>query len=216
MNAEMSRKEFVIAGAALAAGVTVLSATGCTRTRSEKDPAIETPSATYGGANMDKRVLVAYATRTGSTVGVAEKIAETLAARGFGVDVKPLVEEPSLTGYDAVVIGSAVNGGAWLPEALGFVKAQQAALAGLPMAVFCVHSMNGGSDSKETAKRLAYLDEVRQLVTPAEEGFFLGMGPDPEDTSFIARWAFKAFGGSGEGDMRDWEAIASWANQVAL
>ena len=33
------------------------------------------------------------------------------------------------------------------------------------------------------------------------------MGPTPEDTSLIARWAFKAFGGDGEGDVRDWDKI---------
>ena len=39
---------------------------------------------------MAKRVLVGYATRTGSTVGVAEAIGKTLGERGFDVEVKPL------------------------------------------------------------------------------------------------------------------------------
>ena len=86
----------------------------------------------------------------------------------------------------------------------------------VPFSAFSVHSMNGGQDAKQTAKRLAYLDKVREHVTPRNEGFFLGKGPDPKDTSLIARWAFKAFGGSGEGDMRDWVAIASWARDLQL
>lgn len=160
---------------------------------------------------MSGRVLVGYATRTGSTIGVAEKIGEVFAQRGFDVDVKPLRERPTVDDYDAVVLGSAVNGGAWLPEALEFVTINQARLSKIPTCVFCVHSMNGGADEKQSKRRLAYLDKVRPLVTPVDEGFFLGKGPNPDDTSLIARWAFKAFGGSGEGDMRDWDKISAWA-----
>lgn len=165
---------------------------------------------------MTGRILVGYATRTGSTTGVAEAIGKTLAERGFAVDVKPMRERPSIDGYDAVVLGSAVNGGQWLPEAMSYVQANAAALARVPVAAFCVHSMNGGADEKQTTRRLAYLDRLREIVRPAAEGFFLGQGPDPKDTSLIARWAFKAFGGSGEGDMRDWDKIAAWARDLRI
>lgn len=163
---------------------------------------------------MTKTALIAYATRTGSTVGVAEAIGKTLAKRGFRADVKPVREHPDLAGYDVVVLGSAINGAEWLPEAMTFVRSNAEALSRIPCAAFCVHSMNGGADEKQTRKRLAYLDSVREVLMPTDEGFFLGKGPDPEDTSMIARWAFKAFGGSGEGDMRDWDAIGGWAEQL--
>lgn len=68
---------------------------------------------------MNKRILVTYATHTGSTVDVAAAIGETLGARGFAVDVRPVKENPSVDGYQAVVMGSAVNGAKWLPEAWG-------------------------------------------------------------------------------------------------
>ena len=165
---------------------------------------------------MGSRVLVGYATRTASTTGVAEAIGETLAARGLAVDVRPLRENPSLDGYDAVVLGSAVNGGAWLPEAIGFAETNRTALAALPVAAFCVHMMNFGDTDKARAKRRAYLDGVRALVTPVDEGYFAGVGPTAAETSLIARWAFKAFGGGGEGDCRDWGKIRDWARQVPI
>ncbi len=163
---------------------------------------------------MSERILVAYATRTGSTAEVAAAIAETLRTRGFGVDVVPVTEDPRPEGYAAVVLGSAVNGDQWLPEAVEFVKRRQEALGRLPVAVFCVHIMNAGSDERSRRKRLAYLDAVRPLIHPVDEAFFLGIGPDPGKESWLARWLFRRFGGGGEGDCRDWDTIRAWASAV--
>lgn len=165
---------------------------------------------------MSSRVLVGYATRTGSTVGVAEAIGSALAKRGFDVDIKPLREHPSVDGYDAAVLGSAVNGAAWLPEALSFVQSNASALSKIPVAAFCVHIMNAGDDAKTTGRRLAYLTKVREVIEPTDEGFFLGKGPTADETNLITRWAFRAFGGSGEGDCRDWDKIGAWAEQLKV
>ncbi len=165
---------------------------------------------------MSKRVLVAYATGTGSTAGVAEAIGATLGERDYDVDVRPLGLATSPACYDACVIGSAVNAGAWLPTAMDWLRVHAEALRSMPVAVFCVHGMNGGRDDKKTRKRLAYLDPVRAILTPVSEGYFLGMGPTPADTGAVALWMFKVFGGTAEGDSRDWAAIRAWAVEVAL
>ncbi len=162
---------------------------------------------------MGRRVLVGYATGRGSTVGVAEAIGKALATSGYTVDVKPLRDRPSLAGYDAMVLGSAVNGGQWLPEALSFLDANAGTLGEVPVAVFCVHGMNAGGGEKQTRRRLAYLDRVRATVTPVAEGFFLGK---IDGMGAIANWAFEAFGGAGIGDLRDWEAIRAWGETVRL
>jgi len=212
------RRFFKIAGLALGGSVAACCGLGYAASqvapRAETAP-VNTPSLTFGkDASMQKSILVAYATRTGSTVGVAAAIAEILAERGYAVDVKPLSDNPDPAAYDAVILGSAVNGGKWLPEAVEFTRNHQQALGKAPLALFCVHIMNLGEDGTSRKNRLAYLNEIRSLVTPADEAFFAGKGVDAKDTSPILRWVLRTFNIMPEGDCRDWAAIRAWAQAV--
>ncbi len=137
-------------------------------------PPIELPSYTNGGATVNSRVLAAHATYAGSTIEVAFAISETLGENGFFVDVKPIKENPPIDGYQAVLIGSAVQHAHWLPEAVDFIKANQSALNRLPVALFCTHIQNLEDDETSRGNHLAYLDEVRPLRQPVDEGFFAG------------------------------------------
>ncbi len=165
---------------------------------------------------MNERILVAYATRTGSTVGVAEAIGQTLNERGYAVDVKPIQDDPGLGVYQKVILGSAVNGAKWLPEAVEYVTNHQEALKQMPLALFCVHIMNTGDSESSKKNRQAYLNNVRPLVNPVAEAYFAGMGMNPADTSAFVRWIYRTFKIGGEGDCRDWDAIRSWAKAVTL
>ena len=59
------------------------------------------------------KVLVAYATKTGCTAGVADKVGETLSGMGHEVDVASVLETPDPSGYDAVIVGSGIRIGSW-------------------------------------------------------------------------------------------------------
>jgi len=144
---------------------------------------------------MNKRILVTYATRAGSTVEVAAAIGETLAKRGFAVDVKPVKAKPSLDGYQAVVLGSAIRIGSWLPEMMDFIKQHQPTLGALPTALFSVHMLNTADDDTSRTARAAYTAPARQLLTPAAEAFFAGK-MDYARLSFLDRVIAKAVEGS--------------------
>lgn len=157
---------------------------------------------------MNRRILITYATRAGSTAEVAAAIGETLSARGYVVDVKPVKQKPDLTGYAAIVMGSAIRMGNWLPEAVDFVKRNQSALNQVPVALFTVHMLNIGDDETSRTARLAYLNAVRPLLNNAEEVYFEGK-MDFSRLSFLDRMIARMVGAV-EADRRDWDRIRGW------
>jgi menaquinone-dependent protoporphyrinogen oxidase len=66
---------------------------------------------------MDKKILVAYVSRTGSTAEVAGKVGEILRNREFDVDVAEVGDVGSLDEYQSVIIGSAIQNRQSLPKA---------------------------------------------------------------------------------------------------
>ncbi|MBI5034006.1 MAG: flavodoxin domain-containing protein [Chloroflexi bacterium] len=163
------------------------------------------------------KILVTYATRAGSTVAVAEKIGEALRANGAIVDVCAVKEVRDVNGYAAVIIGSAIRMGSWLPEAVEFAKRNQAQLRQLPTAFFTCHRLNTSDDVTSRQAREAYTAPVRQIVTPKTEVFFNGT-MDYAKLNFLDRTLAKAVEKSTntkEGDFRNWDAIRAWAESLA-
>lgn len=164
---------------------------------------------------MTNKILVTYASNTGWTVGVADAIGKTLAESGAQVDLLMMRHVKDLSAYDAVVAGSAINGGAWLPEAMEFVRNHQSELQRKPFAAFLVCmtlSMKNGGQYRSHVS--TWLNPVRALVRPVNEGLFAGGLDVGNIPSFGGRIKFRLsvlFGFWKEGDHRDWDAIRKWA-----
>ena len=77
------------------------------------------------------RVLVAYATYYGATREIAARIAQVLTKDGIESSLRS-VDDASVEGFDAFVMGSAVHAGHWLKPAAEFVRHNEAALAWWP------------------------------------------------------------------------------------
>lgn len=154
-------------------------------------------------------ILVTYASRCGSTAEVAQAIANSLCEIGLAAEVEPVTSVTSLERYRAVIIGSAVRYGKWLPEALDFIKRNRARLAQVPVAIFSMHMGPRGTDGESQDKRLQYAKDVRSLVTPKAEVFFAGK-IDPSRLSVFERLVVRAVK-SPIADLRDWQAIRTWS-----
>ena len=165
---------------------------------------------------MNNRILVTFAGRTGSTADMATTIDEVLTSRRYSVDLKPVREKPSVEGYRAVIMGSAVRMGGWLPEILQFIKTNQKTLNQMPTAIFTVHMFNLGTDNVSRTARKAYTVPVWKMLTPVHEAFFAGK-MDPEKLSLGDRVLSRMVAGNeGQkvGDFRDWDQIRSWAQTI--
>lgn len=201
---------FALVGASM-----VALCSACATPKACQHTSADTRPTTRGNKKPGTRsVLVAYASRTGTTAEIAQVIGAALAKRGWRSDVVSVCDHPAVVGQDAVVLGSAVHGGKWLPEAMGFIDKNHAALRTVPVAIFTVHGMNLGNDAESVAARRKYTDDVRTRITLTDEAWFAGVIPRPVESNFLALWIYRASGGGCEGDCRDWKAIRAWANRV--
>src|SRR5688572_1206529 len=85
---------------------------------------------------MSNKVLITYASRHGSTEGIAERIAVALRARAIDTDVAAVQDVRDPDGYDGYVLGSAVYAGSWLGSMKAFIHRHRATLRRHPVWLF--------------------------------------------------------------------------------
>lgn len=167
-------------------------------------------------------VLVAYATSKGSTTGIADRIADRL--RYSGVDAKAcaVADDLDVSSHAAVVLGSAIHGGNWLPEARQFADRNAARLRERPVWLFSVSTL-GDAESmfplrvaqrlRSFRKETPEITRLRRLLQPREHRNFAG-AIARSDWPATGRAFFLATGGS-YGDHRNWPEIDAWADHIA-
>jgi len=157
------------------------------------------------------RILVAYASKKGSTTEIAQAIGKELQAAGHVVDVAEMMTVTSLTGYNAVVIGGPMYVGKI--EGMGkFVKRYSAELARVPVAGFVVCLAAASKDKEGMAWAEKALHAALDPLRPVAETIFAGR-LDPSKLSWIQKWMTEK-AKSPIGDFRDWTTIAAWAREL--
>jgi menaquinone-dependent protoporphyrinogen oxidase len=156
---------------------------------------------------MSTSILVAYATKMGSTQEVAEAIAAALREEGLGADIRVAAEVEDLGLYDGVVLGGGLYMGRWHREARRFMKRHRKSLADMPLAVFALGPI--GESEKEFAgarKQLEGSLAKTPELQPVSTAIFGGV-IDPAKLHFpMSRMPAS--------DVRDWKAIQAWAEEV--
>jgi menaquinone-dependent protoporphyrinogen oxidase len=189
------------------------------------------------------KILIAYATNSGSTAEVAETLAAELTRQGHNVEVKGCRDVTSLAAYDAVIIGAPMIFG-WHNTARAFVKKHRLELAAKKTAYFaCAMRLTrvpgenlpgitltldpnlvkdpaktGKKSFKENFTTIGYylkpMLAAAPKVKPLNVAFFNG-----KLEMFRLKWWQAAFimivVQASPGDYRDWDAIKAWAQTIA-
>lgn len=149
------------------------------------------------------RILVAFATKNGSTEEVAGAIAGTLREIGSIVDLRPAraAREP-IAGSDLVVLGAPLYSGRWHRDAHHFLKRHRNELARVPIAVFAMGPRSGDAVGWQRSRH--QLDRAlakRGWLAPVAVTVFGGVDPPKRH-------------GQERRDLRDWEAIRAWTGSL--
>jgi menaquinone-dependent protoporphyrinogen oxidase len=174
------------------------------------------------------QVLCAYATRHGSTQGIAERIAARLRSHGLEVSLRAAGKSLDPTEFDAFVIGSAAYMGGWLGDAAAFVRRNEDLLRTRPVWLFSSGPI--GSDLVDSKGRDVVeasvpkeFGEFDEAIHPRGLRVFFGaydanaapIGVAEGFMSKVMRLIPEARTGMPVGDFRDWPAIDAWADGIA-
>ncbi len=154
------------------------------------------------------KILVAYATRYGSTMEAAEEMVAALHEVGLEAEAIPAREVQSLAEYGAVVIGTPLQIGRWHKDIDKFLTRFRAELVERPVAVFVLGPIhNKDEEIKGSVEQLDNELQRYPWLKPAAVETFVGKF-DPSKLQFPASLFMKAIPYS---DEMDHQGIRAWA-----
>jgi len=166
---------------------------------------------------MKNKVLVAFATRYGSTREVAEAAGTALREQGIDADVRPAKDVATLSGYAGVVLATPFYIGSILKEATQFLERNREALQALPVAVLTCGPVNAKDDLAEARGQLDDALAKLEWLKPVASEIFVGKY-DPAHLrpldKLIAVLPASPLYGVGAHDDRDWASIRVWTETL--
>lgn len=181
----------------------------------------------------NKKVLIAYGTRYGSTEEISQEIAKTLGEKDFEVElfnlgiIKPK-NWPKLENYDGVIVGTSLKINSWKKQVKSFLEKNKEKLKAFKFGVFTcgAYAIAEPEDAYEDIdKRLAENFELEAHIRDA----FGGVLDFSEDSNVgrAGNLALKLtalglekdkgikFDKEGRNDFRDWDKIRSFAESFS-
>jgi len=161
------------------------------------------------------RVLVAYASKRGSTGEIADAIVDVLRDSGLDADAKPVEDVESIASYDAVVLGSAVYMKRWRGDAKHFLRKHGEELSQLPFWVFSSGPVGDPTKAPDPSwlEPPRTLDQVERLGVRGHT-VFGGRVPaqphGPLERSMVKNTPEQYR------DRRDWDEIRVWARPTRV
>ncbi len=168
--------------------------------------------------------LVAYATRHGSTAGIAERVATSLCHNGIPAEALPVNAVHDVRAYDAVVLGGAAYLFHWHKDATDFARSYRVALRERPVWLFSSGPLGTDLVDKDGAEvlqtcRPKEFEELSALVRARGAQVFFGAYDPQARPATVGERMFgllpAAKAALSAGDFRDWPTIDAWAASIA-
>jgi len=123
------------------------------------------------------KVLILYSTTDGHTIEICKRIKQTVAAKGYGVQLQDLKDGPELVPgtFDKVVIGASIRYGKHQPLVTEFIRENQTILEAHPNAFFSVNVV-ARKPEKNQPETNPYLQKFLKKIDwqPQQLGVFAG------------------------------------------
>lgn len=162
---------------------------------------------------MAAKVLVAFATKHGSTKGIAHLVGSAVHDCGHEVRVLPASVVSSVTDYDAVVVGSAIYHDQWLWDAHRFLRRLRPQLGCRPTWLFSSGPLGGTPHGDEVVAAAVGLDTpppatVAHLTRALDVRGHATFGGKVDPThGLLDEWIPR-------GDWRDLDLVHEWGRRV--
>lgn len=153
-------------------------------------------------------VLVAWASKHGATAEIATALARDLCAHGLDVDVRSAEEVDGVAHYDAVVLGSAIYMGRWMPAALAVAQLYADELATRPTWLF-----SSGPIGDPPAPSAPDFRVLEQQVDARGHRVFPGRLS--RTGLSLAERGIVHMTHAPYGDFRDWDEVSGYADEIA-
>lgn len=167
---------------------------------------------------MQTRVLVAYASKYGSTQEVAEDIAATLRENDLVVDLKPVREVKTLEEYTAIVLGAPLYVARWHKEARSFLSRYREALTKRPVAIFALGPLSDDENELEEVRSQLNKELAKFLWLKPIDFEIFGGKFDPKKLhlpdKIITCLPASPLHGIPASDLRNWIEIRAWARSL--
>ncbi|MEY9875598.1 menaquinone-dependent protoporphyrinogen oxidase [Streptacidiphilus sp. MAP12-33] len=159
-----------------------------------------------------RRVLVAYASRSGATAEIAQWLAERLRGEedAFDVTVVEVSDDLDPRGYDAVILGSALYEGRWMRSAAHFARRHRHELEHAWVWTFSTGPLDDSAATHEVLITHSADRASRRVL--ARDHVTFGGRLAPDSRGWLAHAMVE--GGHG-GDFRDRAQIDAYADQIA-
>ena len=173
--------------------------------------ALHRPWPTWWAAGMT--VLVAYATKNGSTAELARWIGDELRDCGLAVEVRPAADLSDVGAYEAVVLGACVYMAGWHTDARHFAHRFAGQLRTRPVWLFSSGPLDTSADRDELAPVPHVATVMREVQARGHVTFGGRLSPDGHGwLGFVARrMAAEGHGG----DFRNPARVRAWARDIA-